>query len=295
MIINIIDGEFMRDKFYYIAGGFLLVLLVGFIYKTDGMRIGPAGYGLVSLVSNVGLNDERIDEIYNLKFAPANSRSQTNAAVYIPTYAAFDDPYFYADLFGAFGAPEETDEYLIFETENGRLYIHKYQGLLVFESDLPQEPAAETELPHDNATEILTVFLEQKFLDAEHTETVINFDASIGAYEVRLLNKLAGLNNYSFPVTAWISANGEVLRLEYYTFKYERFADVKLKTMTQVYRELPVDFPDGVEIDLKSVSLVYFFENSIVQPAYLFEGEVVESEMITGSKFAHLIPAADWR
>jgi len=289
MNVNILGGGFMRDKFYYLAGGFMLVLLAGFIYITDGMRIGPAGFGPMSLVSDAGLYDERLDEIYNLKFTLNNSRTQTNAAVYIPIYAAFDDPSFYADLFSSDGAVAETDEYFVFDVESGRLYVHKHQGLLVFESKLPRPGtiSATPALSQDEAIDALVVFLENRFLKSDFHEAVINFDDENGIYEIKLINKLAGLSNYAFPITASVNTDGEILRLEYYTMEFERFADVSLKTMKQAYRELPLEFAEEIEIDLKRATLVYFFENSIVQPAYIFEGEIT-----TGGGFRCFIPAA---
>jgi hypothetical protein len=182
-------------------------------------------------------------------------------------------------------AIEETEQYFSCSDENGSVYVSKYGNLINY---VTKAAKGEDELiTSEEALKIAEDFIDKRFLFLSYEEAETNFDGE--TYEVCFINRIGNIKNYSFTTSVTLNANGGVKSLTYYNIHYQRLGSVKTISMETAATRLPLDLPDGELIELAKCSLAYIYEDSVVQPAYLFEG--VTS---TGDAFKCFINAASY-
>ena len=223
---------------------------------------------------------ERVAQIYDLSFiiskTPVGSMNH-----YMPLYSvkSIDDVNYYTTAFGFFdleGNLSESEDYYLYQNEGEKLYIYKFGNLITYENDSYERNESINEISDEEAISLSRAFIEDKLLKLNFVETnVVRSENSIIVYFV---NQLANIQNYSFMTEVTLTKDGTVIRMNYYDIELERLISTKIISMTDAYYDLPVEnVPDAV--DLKSCKLVYFFDDSIVQPSYLFEGENSDGEL----------------
>jgi chromosome condensin MukBEF MukE localization factor len=113
--------------------------------------------------------------------------------------------------------------------------------------------------------------------------------------------KTDGLTNRSHPVTVTTDDYGAVTGLDYYKMSYERLASVGVISMKEAYYSLPpladlgVLEGEGLRADINRCELVYGFWDSILQPAYLFEGEMVSPGTGEAAAFSYFVMASRFK
>jgi len=231
-------------------------------------------FGIIQFDEDVN-SDQRslIYSIYNPSFQFPRSRVET-AMTYIPIYE-INDIYVAKRFSLAFNMPfesiTETETAFIFKSCYRTLTIYKYINYVTYFSENIKSENEINFISHYEAKIIGAFFMQERNLPFTFSEVVVNEES--GTFVITYVSYLSGLLNYAFPIIIKIDETGFVYSLEHYFFEFERLAQCGLKTMRQAFYELPTDFPPHTRIDLKRATLVYIFENSILQPAYLFEGE----------------------
>jgi len=256
----------------------LLVSAAAFFVDMSSMgnRMGNflVNIGIIGFDEGVSREQrERVNAVYNPSFMFARSRVET-AMTYIPIFEINDLPVaeqFARDFSMPLDSITNTDNAFIFSHNGRTLTVYKYLNYVVYLIERGASTDYAETISKEDATRIGLEFMRGRNLPLKYNEVVVN--AYGGTFVVSYVSKLSGLLNYAFPTIIEMDKTGAVFSVEYYFFEFERLAQCNLKTMRQAYYELPVDFPADTRIDLKRATLVYFFENSILQPAYLFEGE----------------------
>jgi hypothetical protein len=115
------------------------------------------------------------------------------------------------------------------------------------------------------------VFCDIVYNETE-TETVVLF-----------FTEVDGLKDYAFPTA--VAFGEDRIEVRRYGYRYDRLGSVKIKEPLAAVYDLP--FSESL-IKLNTCELVYFFEDSIIQPAWLFKGTYSD-----GAEFSAFVRAAD--
>lgn len=275
----------MRKKTIFtgigVLGCVLLVFGLMFVYNIRFMPMKitqDAPESLTADAERLG----RLREIYDTNFI--FDRTSVNIAkIYIPQYTMTEEATgaFYADLFGFGGDGGEFEDYYLYEKGSEKLYVDRYSGYLWYENTADGARI----VGEDAVLEKAKSFVYDKFPDFSYETVTVQFEEN--KYTVQFIENLNGYPNYAFPLTLTYSAGGEMTAMDYYFLSYESIASVNLKPMKEAFHELPVDFDEGTKIDMKDCRTVYIYQESILQPAYLFEGETAD-----GSDFQCFVKAA---
>ena len=266
----------MRRVVYLVSGALLLAAsAVLFFYA------GTYPRGITNSVIRTSSAERteragRVNAIYKQSYAVSGGRTDMIAS-YIPVYeqTLFKDFGVYAAAFGEFGGYTEAGGEYVYKNGHSELRISGDTDCLFYVTS-GTDPCRDGAVSPLGAVEAAEGFITERALPLKYGETKVSVGES--GYTVLFLPKLDGLRNYAHPITVSLDFYGNVRSLEYYLFEYERLGAAKAYTMKEAFLLLPVVDAggaslDGESIDLKSCELVYFYENSIVQPGYLFLGE----------------------
>lgn len=255
----------MKKIFYLL----LLVIVIVFpIYNKNSIM------NFSSRNSTIMYN-KTIEKIYDANFI-LSKIPVGNMNHYLPLYIVrnSEDALYYSSAFDITQNFHETDEHYIYENNDEKLYIYKFGGLVNYKKDYQSD--TNKVITDEDAIKLAQSFIEDKFLKLNFIET--NITHKNKTIVVSFINHLANVENYSFITEVEMANDGTVIELDYYDIKFEKLTNTKIKPMYDAYYELPLDEQNSEFVDLKKCSLVYFFENSIVQPAYLFEGETISGD-----------------
>ena len=238
ILFYILGDQTMRNKTPYILGG--LFLLAAFILYTSA-ALSPARItNSVYRSSPAKLADklDEINQIYKCSFTLTNTKVDFLPS-FVPVYGS-----------------ENSIE-------------------LTFQSD-EKDSDKIIEMSEEEAVKAAELFIAQKELPLNYSEVLIV--STDNKYEITFLSRIAGLNNYAHPTCITIDIYGNISALDYFIPEYEKLDSTHMITQREAFSSLPTEGFDGSKIDLKSCELVYFFADSIVQPAYLFKGEIAGGE-----------------
>lgn len=287
-IFYLTGADIMRKRAFFTAVGIIATLLIVFGFmlyyniRFMPMKITESAQNAISDTQKLKL----LDKIYDANFI-FDRTSVNTAKVYLPRYSVTEEQtaVFYARLFDFNGICGDYDDYFLYTNGSEELYIDKYSGYIRYENNSVEASS------EDVGEEAIIVkskqFINNKILSMDYEKLAVNSGG--GKYTVKLISDLSGYNNYAFPVVLTFNAKGDLASMDFYYFEYDTIDTVNLKTMKQAFGELPIDFEEGVKVDLKSCKIVYIYEESIVQPAYLFEGEITE-----GKTFQCFVKAAKY-
>lgn len=261
----------MRRKYWYYMMMLLFAAAV-VIAQPDVLGDRFAPLALTRNRSAVAVHVEDASTYY-VHFT-INPHPAGNINCYIPVYDETDisTVRIYADVFRMRGECEETDEAYIYSGDNGTLTVYKHIRHLRYEApDHADTPVIAPLLTDPDIIERATAFMDSHFLSWTYEEARLFFDGQ--EYTVTYIDRIGNIKNYAFNNVITLDAYGRVIRADYYFIKYERLSACRIKSMREAFDELPQSLPEGIHVNLNNGQLVYTYENSIVQPAYFFEGE----------------------
>jgi hypothetical protein len=148
-----------------------------------------------------------------------------------------------------FDMPDEytaEEESYSFANEKGRLFVYRHAQQLTY---IPAKPLT---------TEV-EAFFETRGLPLVYEETRLGFVD--GAYTVTYVDYMDNLRNF-----------------DYFFVEYEKLGSTRIMSMYEAYGKLPQE--SEITVTLTNCQLVYYYENSVVQPAYFFEGETEDEETV---------------
>jgi len=270
-----------RDYIYYI-GGTLCLVLSAFLLFQSGLI--PTNLTNRIYVDNTvrGYRD-----YYHFDIS-LHRNDLRQAAAYLPVYSITEQEDM-SKFLASFGMDQvalyDGGDYYRAKTDDGRqLRIYKFLDKLVYLSENGERGEAEVaaEVAGEEAKEIAKDFVKQ------HLFMAGSFEASVRTYGVghivSFVETLGKIPNRAFPTTVVVDAFGNIVSAEHYYFDYEELMRTDLKTPAQAIAYLPRNHSGRVRI--MSFELVYIFENSILQPAYIFKGQYPD-----GSDFAAIVNA----
>lgn len=219
--------------------------------------------------------ETKLRRIYDINFVFDKITTRT-ANIYLPKYMPPDEAStaYYLKQFGFDedeSFQEEDDDYKIYTDNYNTLYADKYCARLTYES-MTSGQIGDSFAPDDEVMNKALEIIEEKLPETAYD--FISMKHGQDGFIIRFVKKLDYYYDYAFPCYMLFNKNGELQSIEYYYFNYEKIANVDVKTMKDAYLELPLDYPDGTRIDIMSCSLVYIYDDSVIQPAYMFEGQI---------------------
>jgi len=261
---------------YYFAGTLCLVVSVFLILQSD---FSPA-----SLSNRIFY--ERADRGYRDFYEsslPLHRNDLRQAAVFLPVYSVTcdSDVERFAALFDMLGAQRfYADEYVRIYDDSRVLTVYNFLDMIEFEQTFAS--VDEGYISDEKAKEIARNFAKN------HLHLNMPYDVEITRagqeIEVALTEKLGKIPNHAFPTTITLDQNGNVTRLTHFYFEYEELARGDLLTPHAALSALP-RLHEGIARS-NSYKLVYIFEQSILQPAYIFNGSFP-----CGTPFSQHVPA----
>jgi hypothetical protein len=103
-------------------------------------------------------------------------------------------------------------------------------------------------------------------------------------YEVIFTNRLGKFADRAFPCRAYLDLRGNLLKMEQSEAEYVNLYETKISTPAEAYEKLPLPPTASEEIvTLESCEIVYIYEDSLAQPAYLFKGKTNEGTTFEAS------------
>jgi hypothetical protein len=232
----------------------------------------------------------KLNAIYDVNFIFDKSRGKS-VGVYIPEYTRTDPDKAaqFADIFGLSGPAFDSGDNYVYGDGEESLLVDKYSGYIDYTLE---QVMAEAE-PVDDEAVIAAVGDAVKKYGLGTDYDSVDIERGDG-YNVRLAGRVSGLPDYAFPCILRFDAGLNLTRIQRRFFGYERIAGADILTMKEAYRRLPTDYPQGTAINLDSCQLVYMFDDSVVQPAYLFKGESFPAENPDGEPFRAFVKAAKY-
>jgi len=225
-----------------------------------------------------------------------NSYNIGNVSSFIPSFRPTDLTS--AERFATlFNMPEETylesQDYFIFWNDYSTLRVYRHAPQIFYESHingLQESPYGWNGLFHTNEplsdadrVAIAAAFLEERGLAWEFEEARIHTDGI--RYIITFVNLMSNRLLLAFNNTVTMDYMGNILSLNYFFPEFERIHSGRVMTQTEALDALPVR--DGMPtVYLVDGQLVFIYADSILQPAYFFEGETLD-----GEPFAYFVKA----
>ncbi len=242
------------------------------------------------LLTNVSVPDEisseqseLIRQNYEIGY-DKRTRPVKTANLYMPVYRQTSEEAAaeYADAFG-FSAPaiDNGDEYLFIE-ESKTLNIAKYLCLVSYTN---KDESGSKQYDENEIVRAASDFISRHVTGsapalkaAEHTDE---------KYILKFCEKLDGIVLDDLPAIVEITDEGVITRLDASYYAYEKIASCELYTSDECVYFLPYI---GEKVRLTAARLCYVFRDSIIQPAYRFDGVTV-----SGASFTEYVKAAKYK
>ncbi len=275
-----------------LAGIWILLVFGGAVFL--GLMFNPLKiYNYSGTVTRSANDKTKVEQFYDVNFM-MEKVAQGKVANYAPRLSVVDleQALYFSKFFGVDRNFKETEEFYSFENEKGYIQIDKFGSHIRFQSK------GKLELYNNEETQIEKVFLDEEVIGLaeeflSHNMDFFNYEEATvtdndGIFTVTFIDRIGNLKNYAFPTTATLDKSGNILSADFYFFNYDRLNNLPIKTMEEAFYELPLDINENknVKVDLKKCTLVYYYQKSIVEPCYLFEGELTD-----GSAFKSFISA----
>ncbi|MDR1540712.1 MAG: hypothetical protein LBU32_22460 [Clostridiales bacterium] len=189
----------------------------------------------------------------------------------------------YAQRFIEIEDAEEDENSYIFSGSGGVVKIDRAINQVHFEA-APSGFSDEYELKSDEEAIMKAVeFISARRLVLFYEEAQVHFDGDV--YKIAFINRISSLKNYAFSNEASIDRHGRLISLDYYAVQYDKVGSCQIKSMKEAFFGLP-DLDREETVSIKSCELVCIYDDSIVQPAYYFQGEA------SGKSFECFVKAA---
>lgn len=255
-------------KKYYMFIVFLFSVIIGIALNLFVMpnRITSNIYKTVYL----DLQEEIRNKIYNLNFT-LNDNTSYNVNTYFINRkeTTQKELNYYSEMFGV--TENFTDEKYkyVYTNENTIVEIMKNINMLKYTNKILKNNDTK-KITSKDSINIIIEFLSINKIQLNYDEITVKHKNN--KYEINFIKKVGNLKDYSFVNNAIIDEYGNILSIEYYFIEYKKLKSLKVKSAKEAFQELPLDLYENTFINLNECNLVYFYEDSIVQPAYLFKG-----------------------
>ena len=223
----------------------------------------------------------RLAEIYTLNFTLARV-PVGSVNIYLPQYTITEHAQALR-FFGIFGFDvsddalaqnkTETDAWYRYETDGRVMTVYKFGNTIHYTNTAEGETGEEIRSDME-AVAVAESFVRDKMLPLNYETAEVRFDSEALVYEIRFIGRIGNIKNYAFPTRVAVDRFGRIVEMEHHHRVVERLGSTPLISMESAFLELPTGFPTGTNIHLLRGDLVYIFEDSIIQPAYLFEGSL---------------------
>lgn len=217
-------------------------------------------------------------DLYQVNF-PLSRTSMGTVNTYLPIHTALS-PELAAYYMGLFGFDlnliSETEYHFVAEGPIGIMTIDKYDSRIFFEASPQEASVATPSIESHEALKIAEEFIRGNFLFLNYEEAEVYYTDNL--FDIRFIGRIGNIKSIAFNTRVVVDGSGNVIKLEYYNTTFEKYRPARIKTMEQAFYELPIDFPPQTRIVLDTASLVYIYENSLVQPAYIFKGQLWDGE-----------------
>jgi hypothetical protein len=267
----------------YLSMGLLMSSFAMMLFAGSLVRPGNVGaYVLQTQRRSGGDYDsvlkEAVEASYDISFAFPR-RGMDNAALYIPDYDFIEKHQ--AELYLRFlgigdSSPEDDGDgaFYIFKGTDGELHVNKHYNRIIARFNNPLTNQS-FELDEESALQKALDFMDKTPLPFDYALSAVH--PVDGGWSAVFYRDIGGLICRDHPVRITMDDGGNIVSMDYYRLTYEKIASVSLITMKDAYYSLP-PLSDELKADLKKCTLVYRFEDSILQPAFYFEGEIVQEQ-----------------
>ncbi|MDR2649309.1 MAG: hypothetical protein LBB94_06270 [Clostridiales bacterium] len=187
---------------------------------------------------------------------------------------AYESAEKYAEAFIGVESYTEEDDAYIFFGQQGSVTIDKEINQIHFEAVLA-EGAGEPLASDEEAVKIATDFMEKRLLVLIYEEAQVHYDGY--TYRISFINRISNLKNYAFSNQITMDNYGSVITVDYFATQYDRVGECQIKSMKDAFAELPALSEDETVL-LSKCQLVYIYDDSIIQPAYYFQGNAVDEK-----------------
>jgi len=256
------------------ANMFIAIVMFSLIYANYQYYVVPSRF-----LQSVGAAQQtregdavRIAELYTFHIE-LNEHSPGSAYIYLPRYETVDEAMAFR-LFSAFGITDnpqsiiETSDMYFASNSDALMTIYKFERTVSYMRFFDPNTTDLTPIDTARAVETAHEFTQARGLFVPHDELETHSDGT--GFDITFVSRLSGLKNYGFSSSLRIDRFGRILGFTYSDITFDRLSSHKVMPMKDASHLLPADI-DG-HIHITSAELVYTFENSIIQPAYLFRG-----------------------
>ncbi|MDR1560648.1 MAG: hypothetical protein LBS84_13355 [Clostridiales bacterium] len=187
---------------------------------------------------------------------------------------AYESAEKHAEMFiGVESYIEEEDAY-VFNGRQGSVTIDKDINQIHFAASLDGE-SGEPLASDEDAVKIATDFIEKRLLVLIYEEAQVHYDGY--TYRVSFINRISNIKNYAFSNQVTMDNYGRVITMDYFATQYDKVGECQIKSMRDAFGELPA-LTDDETVLLSSCQLVYIYDDSIIQPAYYFQGNAIDDK-----------------
>jgi len=212
---------------------------------------------------------------YDLDF-PMPKSSLVQLAAYLPVYNTKDeqDLDYFLSLFGM----KDSDilqnlEYFEIVGNNRNLKIYKNLDFIEYTyNNLSKNNIIDHTEALNIATEFMQAYLPHFVID--NAELSYNDNG----FEVIISKNINHIPDNAFPTNIVMDIYGNILYISHYYFEYERLGAADIISFAEALNKLPTNF--GEKAVIKSHSIVYLFEDSILQPMYQFEIKTADQNVL---------------
>ncbi|WP_058486243.1 hypothetical protein [Defluviitalea phaphyphila] len=199
-----------------------------------------------------------------------------------------EDVEYYMKKLNIKGTIQETPTEFKISNKNVELILSKNDGLIQYKNyDSKKE---DNKITKEKAIENAINFIKTLNLNCNYQKILVEDIFYKNIYQIRFVNTLEGILNYSYYTKVDISYGGEILNIEHYKLIYEPIKSIEIKSIKKAYNELKqIPLEENIQIDIKKIDLVYVLNSkneNTIEPAYRFFGETNK-----GNSFEYFISA----
>lgn len=256
------------------ANLFIAIVMLSLIYANYQYYVVPSQF-----LQSVGAAQQmregdaaRIAQLYTFHIE-LSEHSAGSAYIYLPRYDAIDESTAHR-LFAAFGITDnpqsiiETGDMYFASNADALMSIYKFERTLNYIRFFNPSTDGLKLINAEQAAESAREFTQERGIYVPHGELEIQSDGT--GFNITFVSRLDELKNYGFATTLRLDRFGRILEFTHSDIVFDRLSSHKIMSMQEASTLLPTDIDRHIHIT--SAELVYTFENSIIQPAYLFSG-----------------------
>jgi len=265
---------------YYIGGALCLVLSVFLLMQSN---VSP-----ISLTNRVYFNNtDKSYRNYYYSAVPLHRNDLRQAAAYLPIYSITEEQDLWRFLVSFKMEQAEitnNQDYFLAQKDGLTLKVYKFLDLVEYTADTANKTQT-------NLIDVIEASRIAKDFVNEHLFLKNPFESTVDRIEdgiiVTFIENLGKIPNKAFPTIIIMDNYGNITSAEHFYFEYEEILRADLITPHTAISLLPRNHIGKIRIN--NYELIYIFENSILQPTYIFTGQYVD-----GSEFTADVPALNF-